>query len=147
MNKAILHTAIDLLSRREHSVNELVNKLRQREYLPAEIEQTITYLLDNNYLSEQRFAESVYRSRVNKGYGKNYIESELRHKGVSQAIIATVADELAVNWYDIAAQSYRKKFNDRSISDQKDKAKRIRFLQYRGFSSDEIFSVLSEAHD
>ncbi|WP_206483813.1 regulatory protein RecX [Thalassotalea sp. G2M2-11] len=143
LNKALLHKAIDLLSRREHSIVELTNKLRQREYQADDIDTVISFLLDNDYLSEQRFAESVFRSRINKGYGRRYIETELQQKGVNSSIIALAEEQTDIDWYHQARQSYLKKFNGSDIKDQKDKAKRIRFLQYRGFSTDEIFSVLN----
>jgi len=144
LDKAVLHTAIDLLSRREHSVKELVHKLRQKAYQEDETYAVIDYLIKQNYLSEQRFTESVFRSRCNKGYGQQYIENELRQKGIKQELINKIAIELSVDWYQLAHQAYSKKFNDSKICDQKDKAKRIRFLQYRGFSMDEIFSVIND---
>ena len=144
MNKAILHKGIDLLSRREHSELELRNKLRLREFQDDEITIVIDYLIENDYLSESRFADSVYRTRVNKGYGKRYIENELTQKGVSSADIHTAALELDVDWYHQVEIVYKKRFGDMPMAEQKEKAKRIRFLQYRGFSTDEIFTVLND---
>ncbi|MDG1753202.1 MAG: regulatory protein RecX [Thalassotalea sp.] len=144
MNKAILHKGIDLLSRREHSALELRNKLRLREFQDDEISIVIDYLVENDYLSESRFADSVYRTRVNKGYGKRFIENELAQKGVSSTDINAAAQELDVNWYHQVEIVYKKRFSDTPIIEQKDKAKRIRFLQHRGFSTDEIFTVLNE---
>ena len=144
MNKAILHKGIDLLSRREHSELELRNKLRLREFQDDEITIVIDYLIENDYLSESRFADSVYRTRVNKGYGKRYIENELTQKGVSSTDIHAAAQELDVDWYHQVKIVYKKRFGDMPMAEQKDKAKRIRFLQYRGFSTDEIFTVLNE---
>lgn len=48
-----------------------------------------------------------------------------------------------VDWFELVTQTYLKKYGDIAIKDPKDKAKRIRFLQSRGFSYDEIASVLS----
>ena len=143
MNKAILHKGIDLLSRREHSKQELRNKLRLREFQDNDISIVLDYLIENDYLSESRFADSVYRTRVNKGYGKRFIENELAQKGVNSLDIELAAQELEIDWYHQAEIVYRKRFNDIEIIDKKDKAKRIRFLQYRGFSTDEIFTVLN----
>lgn len=144
MNKAILHKGIDLLSRREHSELELRNKLRLREFIDDEITIVIDYLVENDYLSESRFADSVYRTRLNKGYGKRFIENELAQKGVSSTDIYSAAQALDINWYHQVEVVYRKRFSDTPITEQKEKAKRIRFLQYRGFSTDEIFTVLNE---
>ncbi len=143
MNKAILHKGIDLLSRREHSVQELQNKLRVREFQEDEIAEVIDYLVSKDYLSEARFADSLYRTRMNKGYGKRFIENELAQKGIDQTEIKVAAENLEINWYQQAEQVYQKRFNNSEIIDQKDKEKRIRFMQYRGFSTDEIFTVLA----
>jgi len=143
LNKAILHKGIDLLSRREHSVQELQNKLRVRDFQEDEIAEVIDYLRLNDYLSEARFADCLYRTRMNKGYGKRFIENELAQKGIDQAEIKVAAENLEIDWYHQAEQVYLKRFNNRDIVDQKDKEKRIRFMQYRGFSSDEIFTILA----
>ncbi|GAA6206245.1 MULTISPECIES: regulatory protein RecX [Thalassotalea] len=144
MNKAILHKGIDLLSRREHSELELRNKLRLREFQDSEITPVIDFLVENDYLNEARFADSVYRTRLNKGYGKRFIENELAQKGVSSRDINAAAQALEINWYHQVEVVYKKRFNHAPITEQKDKAKRIRFLQYRGFSTDEIFTVINE---
>lgn len=142
LNKTVLHKGIDLLSRREHSVKELSNKLRIREYQEDEITEVLNFLVQEDYLNELRYTDSVYRTRKNKGYGKLYIENELSQKGIKQSMIAEVADDLDIDWYQHAESVYQKRYKDIEIIDQKDKAKRIRFMQYRGFSSDEIFTVL-----
>lgn len=142
MNKAILHTAIDLLSRREHSIKEITRKLLQREYERDEIDSVIVFLLDNNYLCERRYTESVIRKRVNKGYGKHYIYQELKQNGIERYLADEVAENLEIDWYHLAQRTYSKRFGATEIADQKEKAKRIRFLQYRGFSSDEIMSAI-----
>ena len=143
MNKSILHTSIDLLSRREHSIQEMQMKLKQREHQSDEIDEVIDYLIANDYLSEQRFAESMYRMRANKGFGKRYIENELMQKGIHSSLVREAAETLEIDWYEQVQAVYDKKYGQSEIKDQKDKAKRIRFLQYRGFSTDEIFAVLN----
>jgi len=142
LNKAILHKSIDLLSRREHSVQELQNKLRLREFQHDEITEVIDYLLVEDYLSELRFADCIYRARISKGYGKRFIVNELAQKGVNQTDIASAAENVEVDWYHQAEEVYNKRFKNIAIIDQKDKAKRIRFMQHRGFSSDELFAVM-----
>ena len=143
MNKEALHSAIQLLSRREHSNKELTQKLLAREFPQDDLAEIIDYLLVKNYLSDDRFAESVIRNRVAKGYGWRYIKNELTQKGVEHASIQLALQEQDIDWYELAQQAYQKKFGQAPIKDQKDKAKRIRFLQYRGFSHEEISSALS----
>lgn len=143
MNKDVLHSAIGLLSRREHSTKELTQKLSKKAYSSDDIKQVIAFLLDEDYLSNIRFAESVIRNKVSRGYGWNAIRQELKLKGVNSEIYTGVLDELKVDWYTQAEQAYQKRFGNAPIEDQKDKAKRLRFLQYRGFSMDECLTALN----
>ena len=144
LNKKILHKAIDLLSRREHSVQELRQKLLLRDFDLIEITPVMDYLLAEDYISDARYAESVFRTRVNKGYGCQYIQAELAQKGVQQSIINDTVNHHEIDWYQQAELVYNKRFGEnihdiQVIEDQKIKAKRIRFMQQRGFSFNEIF--------
>lgn len=142
VNKATLHRAIALLSRREQSLKELEYKLQRAGFAADDISPVLTFLVQENYQSDIRAAESLFRNRVSRGYGLLYIQQELQQKGINSQIITAVAQEQAVDWYLQIAQTYQKKFGDSLVNDQKEKAKRMRFLQYRGFSFDEISSVL-----
>ncbi|NQZ24673.1 MAG: regulatory protein RecX [Colwellia sp.] len=97
----------------------------------------LEYLIEKNYLSEQRFEESQLRTRINKGYGWRFIKSELAEKGVCSSIIIELNKNQQIYWYLQAELAYNKRFGESEIKDQKDQAKRIRFMQYRGLSSDE----------
>ncbi|GAA5130358.1 regulatory protein RecX [Thalassotalea piscium] len=147
MNKTILHTAVDLLSRREHSIKELKNKLLLRDYPAEDFDEVINYLLEKNYLSNERFADSLIRQRINKGYGWRFIENELKQKGLDTSVILLAKEEHQVDWYELADSAYSKRFGCSPIESNKEKAKRIRFLQYRGFSNDEIITVLKLKHE
>lgn len=142
MNKQILHQSIALLARREHSLKELQQKLRTKGHEKEDIEPVLAFLEAENYQSDVRAAESIFRNRVSRGYGWRYIEQELTQKGITAIITRTVKAEQEVDWYQLAADSYLKKYGNKGIADQKDKAKRMRFLQSRGFSFDEINTVL-----
>lgn len=142
MNKEILHLAIALLSRREHSLRELKQKLLQRRFVSNEIDDVLAFLASENYQSDIRAAESIFRNRVNRGYGWLYIQNELKNKGIAGDIIQALQSEQDVDWYQQAADTYQKKFKNPDIKEDKEKAKRMRFLQYRGFTMDEILTVL-----
>ena len=143
MNTEALHRAVDLLSRREHSAKELTNKLKQKDFSSDDIAEVLLYLQEKNYQSDVRFAESACNSRVNKGYGWRYIQQELSFKGVNSSVISELKESLTIDWYYQAELAYNRRFGDSEIKDQKDKAKRIRFMQSRGFDSDQIFSLIS----
>ena len=143
MNKKILHTCIDLLSRREHSRKELQQKLLLREHDIDEIAPVLDFVINEDYLNETRFADYVFRSRVGKGYGWRYIKNELSQKGVDDNIVNKIPRNYEIDWYLQAELAYNKRFGASLIKDQKDKAKRMRFMQQRGFSTDEIMTLLN----
>jgi len=140
-----LHCGVGLLARREHSEFELRQKLSTREFAADDIELAIERLLEKDYLSDTRFAVSACRYRTNRGYGWRYIANELKQKGVCSTIIQQLQNNCEIDWYLQAELAYNKRFGEHEKKDfhQKEKAKRIRFLQYRGFSTDEIFSILN----
>jgi len=143
MNNKILQSAIQYLSRREHSALELLGKLELKGFARDEINEVIVQLQQNNYLSDERYAECVLRNRVNKGFGKRYIDQALKLKGVSETIINALMKNQQIDWYVQAELAYNKRFANVAVADIKDKARRVRFLQSRGFASDEIFSLFS----
>ena len=133
--------------RREHSEFVLRRKLGVREFEDADIDAAIELLLEKNCLSDSRFAISTYRYRANRGYGWRYIENELKQKGVCSTIIQQLRNNCEIDWYLQAELAYNKRFGESRVENstlaQQEHAKQIRFLQYRGFSSDEIFSIVS----
>jgi regulatory protein len=143
-----LHCGVGLLARREHSEFELRQKLHTREFESEEIERAIERLLEKDYLSDVRFAMSTCRYRANRGYGWRYISNELKQKGVCSTIIQQLQNNCEIDWYLQAELAYNKRFGEIIVvgahERQKEKAKRIRFLQYRGFSTDEIFALIND---
>lgn len=141
-----LHCGVGLLARREHSEFELRKKLKVREFEEADIDIAIDRLLEKDYLSDSRFAISTCRYRANRGYGWRYIANELKQKGVCSIIIQELQNNCEIDWYLQVELAYNKRFGESRVKDpkqaQKEQAKKIRFLQYRGFSHDEIFSVV-----
>ncbi len=135
--------AVRLLSRREHSALEIRDKLLKRDFDENEINQTINELQQGGWLSDERFAEAYIRMRQLKGFGPIRISMELNERGVDDSIIETYLDEKDDSWQQTLLQQYSKKYKDSKIEDYNDKAKRIRFLQYRGFHLDKIYRLLS----
>ncbi len=142
-----LHCGVGLLARREHSEFELRQKLSGREFKTDDIDLAIERLLEKDYLSDSRFAISTCSYRTNRGYGWYYIENELKQKGVCSTIIQQLRNNCEIDWYLQAELAYNKRFGEglmkESKQTQKEQAKRIQFLQYRGFSNDEIFAVVN----
>ena len=135
--------AVKLLSRREHSAREIRAKLAQRDFDENEIEQVIVELQQGGWLSDERFAEAYIRMRRNKGYGPLRISIELNERGVNEDIVNDYMQVDNAIWLQILKQQYLKKYKGALVTDYNDKAKRIRFLQYRGFPLDMIYQVIN----
>ena len=136
--KTVRNVALNLLARREHSQYELQQKLSQRSHSSDVVEIVIERLQQEDLLSDTRYSESYARVRANKGYGPLRIRQELRERGVAKETVAEVLDDITENWLEILQRAHDKKFNSAQLGDATERAKRIRFLQQRGFELDLI---------
>lgn len=137
-------TAMDLLSRREHSRRELKQKLRKRFEDENLIDQQLDRLSEENLQSDSRYAESLLRQRINRGQGPIRIRQEMRQKGISDSEIEMALAEEQPDWYSLAEETYQRKFGALSPEDIKEKAKRGRFMHYRGFALDHYQHLLQD---
>ena len=141
---AARNTALNLLSQREHSQFELQQKLSLRNYSTDIIESVVTRLLKENLLSDARYSESYARMRANKGYGPLRIRQELYERGVAKEIVGEMLSENETDWLDILQRTHDKKFKPSQPDSTAERAKRIRFLQQRGFGLDLINQVFKK---
>jgi len=136
--------AVKLLTRREHSASEIRHKLLQRDFADGEIADALAALQRDGWQSDERYAEAYVRSRRLKGYGPLRIALELKERGVDEALAAACIAAHDEHWLETLRAEYRKKYRGQPYRDYADKAKRMRYLQYRGFSLDAIHQVVSE---
>ncbi|OQW93942.1 MAG: hypothetical protein BWK79_08475 [Beggiatoa sp. IS2] len=136
----IRQKAIALLGHREHSVFELRQKLVRYPFESSLIELVLAQLQADNLLNEERFIESFMRARIAKGHGPLRIQQELRQRGIAEYSIEM--NDPA--WIEQASRARQKRFGSSFPHDPHEKAKQMRFLQYRGFSHTQIRMVLKE---
>ena len=136
--RTIRVAAMDYLSRREHATYELFQKLlAKEEYEADDISEALARLAEQGLLSDERFTEAFINQRLNRGSGPLKIRAELRQKGVSDAMISTFLDEHDVIWQESALAVRIKKYGSERPLDLKETARQTRFLQSRGFSSEQ----------
>ena len=131
--------ALRLLARREHTRQELENKLSPHAGSSEDLQGLIAGLKQKNQLSEERYAEERAR-RLSRKYGAARIRQDLKAKGVSEELVSrfsSSADELQK-----AKAILERKYRTHAAT-REERAKRMRFLQGRGFSFDIIRSLLS----
>lgn len=138
-----MNSAIYSLAMREHSRQEIHNKLTRKDFVEGvDIHSLLNELEAKNYLNEERFTESFIRARSSRGQGSLKIANDLKQRGISSSYISTAIDNSEINWYELASQQREKKFGKIIPSDYKEKAKQMRFLSNRGFNSEMIRSLI-----
>ena len=130
--------ALRHLARREHSRAELARKLAARAESPEALEALLDVLEVRKQLSNERYAEARAHQLARK-YGAARIRADLKAKGVDEDLAGRVAagDELE-RARAILARKYRT-----SAATRQERARRMRFLQSRGFAHDTIRKLLS----
>jgi regulatory protein len=130
--------ALRHLARREHSRAELARKLAPRAESPEALEQLLDALAAKKQLSDERYAEARAHQLARK-YGAARIRHDLRSKGVDETIVARAS---AADERERAAAILARKYRT-PASTPMERARRMRFLQSRGFSHDTIRTLLS----
>ena len=144
-SKAIRIKIMDFLSRREHSSKEIYQKMSRRVESKEMLNEEINRLISDGLISDERFAESYFQSRKNKGFGPLRIRSELSQRGVSKSIFNSIQSD--TDWSAYAFYALEKKINGKKLNDMKAILKLKNFLNYRGFEFQDIdkaFSMLNE---
>ncbi len=132
------HKAMDLLARREHTRKELVHKLTIRDFPEDVIETVVDRLSEQNLQSDDRFTEAFVNMRRKKGQGPIRILNDLQERGVSSILQEDHVDLRDEIWGEMITQVRLKKFGNTLPKEFTERAKQARFLQYRGYTSDQI---------
>ncbi|MBI5809621.1 MAG: regulatory protein RecX [Deltaproteobacteria bacterium] len=137
----ILSTALKLLSRRQHSIEEMGEKLKAKGFPAPEINSAVDYLKGAGYLNDERFASLAAESWIRrKAWGPGRIASYLRLKGIPGEIIKeTLRANEAIESESAgrAIEKWLKKKGLRPPLEKKDIEKAFRHLVARGFGAHE----------
>ncbi|MBI3712499.1 MAG: recombination regulator RecX [Burkholderiales bacterium] len=128
--------ALRFLSMREHSRAELLRKLSPYVQDGENLELILDWLESGQYLSDQRFSESLAHRRQGR-FGNQKIFAELHSHQLKNVDINELKLELQQNEGQRAIEVLHRKFSHGAL-DASEKAKQMRFLAQRGFSSSAI---------
>lgn len=131
-----------LLAGREHSREELRRKLKLRASCPGLLAAVLDALEAEQALSDSRFTAMFIESRRRKGFGPVRIRLELAERGVDSELVDARLDEQDPVWWEQLQTVARNKFGTRIPGDFKERARRARFLEYRGFPLPQIRRLL-----
>ncbi|MEX1032639.1 MAG: regulatory protein RecX [Cellvibrionaceae bacterium] len=141
---AVRYAAMSLLARREHCRLELRQKLARRFSDHAELIDTVVQnLADEALQSDSRFVEAFVSMRKRKGQGPIRITNELKLRGIDETLTHCYLDPNDEQWISIAHSVCLRKYGALA-SKAGPRAKQMRFLQYRGFSTEQIHKVWKE---
>jgi regulatory protein len=139
--------AMDYLARREYGQRELEQKLIAAGFESVTVAATVDKLTGEGLQDDRRFIENFVHSRINQGKGPIRVRQELGERGLNAGMIEEVLEDVAEDWCALARLVRDKKFGPELPRDFKEKARQMRFLQYRGFDSDHIQAAVSPHGD
>ena len=137
--------ALKYLSMREHSRLELGRKLSRYAEEGDDVDALLDFLEKNNWLSQERFAESLVNRRAGR-YGNNRVLSELQQHGVKGDAFDELKSGLKETEAKRAREVWRRKF-DSVPRDAEERGKQMRFLLQRGFSQSAVRAALQGRDD
>ena len=133
--------AFAVLTRREYSKKELIEKLSTYAQSHDEVLALVDEFAAANYQSDERVAEMTVRSQMQRGKGPQRIKQVLKSKALDQAHVKEQLKE--IDWFAQAYQLKIRKYGTEVATDPKLKAKQARFLLYRGFQMDVVMKAIS----
>ena len=134
----------------ERCYKEVEEKLYSFSVSQSEKEEILTYLIENNFINEERFAQSFVRGKHNyKLWGKNRIINELKFRNISSRNIQTALKEIPKTTYLHNFHALAEK-NWKSIAAPKGPKKNKKFVDFllrKGYETNLIYEKLKELED
>jgi regulatory protein len=143
---AVRNTAINLLARRDFATDELRVKLERRGYDRDVVSTVVAELIEERFLDDARYAANYVSYHADRGQGPLRIAADLRALGLTDPLIEAALAS-GPDWRAAARELRLRKFGPGEPADWAEQARQARFLQYRGFSSDDIRSALGADFD
>lgn len=145
-HQSIRLAAMDLLAIREHSYAELREKLTRKCVQLEWVEQVLSILAAEGLQSDSRFAEAFTAMRYRQGKGPLVIAMELKARGIASDLVGASLSSDSYDWGASAVRQRQKRFGASLPVDTKERARQLRFLQSRGFSSAHARAALLPAN-
>lgn len=138
--------AVALLARRDFAAAELLARLTAQGFETGAAGSVIAELNAEGILNEARYVQNFVTRHADRGQGPLRIAAQLKQRGVAPELI-DAALEGPHDWVALARKVCRGRFGRRPPQDRPEKARQARFLQYRGFSMDQIRSATGAEGD
>ena len=106
------------------------------------MERVLDALEARGLLSNERFTERYVGSRLDRGQGPLRIREELRRRGIDGATAREATERDDGFWFEQASRARRKRFGEAMPADGREWVRQARFLERRGFTTEQIRSAL-----
>lgn len=135
--------AFKLLSYRERTIKEIEDRLRKNDFKEEVIKAVVDFLLEKDYLNEDRFAEMWIRSRKkHHPRGRKLIYKELKDKGLNQKIINSALNQFLSYQEELKMAEYLKnKWLRRRTEEDSSSYKLKNYLANKGFSYSLVYKI------
>jgi regulatory protein len=143
--------AMNLLMKKEYTVQELRKKLQNGDYPENIIDEALEYVASFRYIDDLRYATD-YITAHEDSRSRRRIEQDLMKKGISKAVLEQAWD----NWRDNGGSQNEaamiktlldKRHYDPESADIKEQQKTYAFLMRKGFSADNIRKTMKAEYD
>jgi len=131
----------------ERCVKDVSDKLKSFDIPEEDKAKILEYLLDNRFVSDERFAKSFVKGKVNQsGWGLNKIRFHLMRKGISKELIDETLGQTD-------EEIYRQRLTDilkaksktvKADSDYERKRKLAAYAMQKGFEAHLVWEVLKD---
>lgn len=126
---------------------EVEQKMKEFLLIPEAKDEILLYLIQENYLNEERFTRSYIRGKFYvKHWGRNKIKNHLKFKGVPEKLILSCYDEIDDEDYENAIKKIYQQYYEKQkgLKGYQKQAKTIKYLIGKGFEYDIIQEVINE---
>lgn len=135
--------AVAMLSRREHSQVELIQKLTAKGVDEEEARKAVEELKALDLQSDERFLESKVRQRVGGGYGPKRALVELSGHGLDEAEVEQAVERPGEAWTQGAYDLIERRYGESPLPFEL-RQKALGLLVRRGFSFEKAQQVIRE---
>ncbi len=131
----------------ERCHKEVIAKLREMKMIPEAIDHIVAHLIQENYINEERFAQSFARGKFHiKKWGRNRIVGELKQRDISiyniNSALKEIEEEAYLSTLDNLARKRVALLTETHL--QKRRKKLTDYLLYRGWERHLVYEKVGE---
>ena len=128
----------------EQCTADIRGKILRQGFSAEEAERMITYLTQNRYIDDARYARAYAADKVRfSGWGRMKVRVGLRAKGMDDSFIVPALESIPDAYYDEALKKVMAaKARGLDLEDVRDRQKLYRHMASRGFESQLIITAM-----